>query len=226
MSPRVHRALLLAGLLWWAPSAAWSQQDPRYSLQPGDKVTIEVFTAAGARLDVVGGERILDRDGDLFLPYVGTVHAAGLDQTSLRDLLVTGYAGFYADPVVNVKVQLRINITGSVPRPGQYFMDPTATIMDALAQAGGVNPEYAAAGGQRPADPRHVQLVREGERTVMNLHPAEITDETLRILVRSGDWVHVPMQHRTAVRDQVLFWTNLLSLTAGVVSLVILIGRG
>jgi len=226
MSSRARRTLLLAGLLAWAPQAARSQQASSYVLQPGDKVTIDVFTSAGARVDVVGGERILDRNGDIYLPYLGTVHVSGLDQVSLRDVLVAGFGGFYSEPVINVKVQLRINITGAVPRPGQYFMDPTATLMDALSLAGGVNVEYAVAGSQIPADPRRVQLIRAGERRTVNFHPAEIAEETLQTVVRSGDWIHVPAQNRTRVRDEVMFWGTMLSFVTGVISLVFILNKG
>jgi len=223
MFPRVISTLLLAGLLLTAPSPTRAQQDVAYTLRPGDKVTLEVFTSAGEKVDVVAGERILDRNGDVYLPYVGTVHAAGLDQNSLREVLVAGYASFYAEPVVNVKVELRVNVTGAVPRPGQYFMDPTATLVDALAAAGGANTEFALLGSQIPGDPKRVQLVREGERRVVNFHPGEISEETLRMRIRSGDWLHVPPETKTRVRDQVLFWGGLVSLASSVVTLIILI---
>ena len=214
---------MVAGLLALQPFPALAQEEVAYALRPGDKVTVEVFTSAGDKVDVVAGERILDRNGDVFLPYVGTLRAAGLDQNSLREVLVAGYAAFYAEPVVNVKVELRVNVTGAVPRPGQFFMDPTTTLIDALSIAGGSNPEYAVVGTQIAGDPRRVRLAREGVRTVLNLHPAEISEETLHMRVRSGDWLHVPPETKTAVRDQVLFWGGLISLTSSVVTLVLLI---
>lgn len=225
MSSRANRFALLALLLALAPSPVVAQDDGPYILMPGDKITLEVFTSAGEKVDVVAGERILDRNGDVFLPYVGTVHAAGLDQNSLREFLVAGYGGFYAEPVVNVKVLLRVNVTGAIPRPGQYFMDPTATLLDALAAAGGANIEYATVGSMIPGDPRSVQLVRDGVRQILNFHPTQITDETLHIRIRSGDWLHVPAENKTAVRDQVLFWGGLVSLLSSTISLIILIGR-
>lgn len=226
MTYRVQCALLVAGLLLLDPLHAVAQEDAAYTLRPGDKVTVEVFTSAGQKVDVVTGERRLDRNGDVYLPYVGTVRAAGLDQNALREILVAAYAGFYAEPVVNVKVELLVNVTGAVPKPGQYFLDPTATLIDALAAAGGANSEFAITGNMIPGDPRRVRLVREGARQIVNLHPADITEETLRARVRSGDWLHVPAENKTAVRDQVLFWGSLLSLSSSVISLVILIGRG
>ncbi len=225
MSSRVYSSLVVAVFLALMPRPAVAQEEVFYTLRPGDKVTIEVFTSAGEKVDVVAGERILDRNGDVYLPYVGTVRASGLDQNSLREVLVTGYGSFYADPVVNVKVLLRVNVTGAIPRPGQYFMDPTATLLDALAAAGGANIEYATVGSMIPGDPRNVQLVREGMRQILNFHPTQITDETLHLRIRSGDWIHVPAENKTAVRDQVLFWGGLISLASSTISLVILIAR-
>jgi polysaccharide export outer membrane protein len=223
MSSRIRSSLLVAGILVLLPLPAQAQEEVAYTLRPGDKVTLEVFTSAGDKVDVVAGERILDRNGDVYLPYVGTVRAAGLDQNSLREVLVAGYSVFYAEPVVNVKVQLRVNVTGAVPRPGQYFLDPTSTILDAMAAAGGANIEFAPTGNVIPSEARRVQLVREGVRQVLNFHPSEVTDETLRLRIRSGDWVHVPPDTKTAVRDEVLFWGGLISLTSSVITLVLLI---
>ena len=225
MSTRSLRSLFLAGFLALAPASALAQQESLYALRPGDRVTIEVFTSAGEKVDVVAGERILDRNGDVYLPYLGTIHADGLDQNSLRELLVAGFAGFYAEPVVNVKVQLRVNVTGAVPKPGQYFLDPTATLLDALSSAGGANTEFAVTGNMIPGDAKNIQLVRDGVRQVLNFHPAEISDETLQLRIRSGDWLHVPSENKTAVRDQVLFWGGLVSLASSTISLVILIAR-
>lgn len=224
MQSRLRPTLLLLGLLA-LPRPSSAQQDTTYAIRPGDKVTVELFTAAGERVAVVEGERTVDRNGDVYLPYAGTVHLAGLDQSSLRELLVESYRPFYADPVLNVTVALRVTVTGAVASPGQFFLDPTATLIDALAAAGGANTEYIVAGTQIPGDPRETRVVREGERLTINLHPADITDETLNFRIRSGDWLHVPPEDRTAIRDEVLFWGSLLSLVSGVASLIILIGR-
>lgn len=220
------RALLALGLgIGLLASSLTAQAEDAYVLRPGDKVTVEVFTAAGEKVSVVEGERILDRNGDVYLPYVGTIRAAGRDQNTLRELLVREYNRFYADPVVDVNVELQVNVTGAVRVPGRYFLDPTARIFDAVAAAGGANLEYATTALQIPSDQRRVQLVRDGERMILNLHPAEVTDETLRMRINSGDWVHVPAEDRTAVRDQILFWGSLVSFASGVASLIVLLGR-
>ena len=223
----VHRArtflFLTALLTLFAVPSSTSAQDQDYVLRPGDKVTISVFTAGGEQVSVVTGERILDRVGDMFLPYVGTIHAAGLDQTTLRELLVTRFETFYSQPVINVKVELRVNVTGTVGRPGQYYLDPTATIIDALSAAGGPGSEVSNTGYGVASDPGHVRLVRDGETYIFSIRPDEITAETLMLRVRSSDWIHVPARTRSRVRDEITFWGSVLSLITGAVSLGILI---
>jgi protein involved in polysaccharide export with SLBB domain len=136
--------LFAAGL----PGAAAAQE--AYGIRAGDRVTTQLFSAAGEEVEVIAGERIVDRNGDVFLPLVGSIRVAGLDETGLRRLLTERYATFYDQPVVDVRVQLRVNVTGAVGRPGQYFVDPTATVADALAEAGGVTPELAVAAIRSP----------------------------------------------------------------------------
>ena len=221
MLPRVSRllALLIAAV---APASA---QEASYQIRPGDRITVDVFTAAGQRVAVVSGEHILDRDGTVYLPYVGDITVSGLDEVGLRDILSTRYGGFYDSPVVSVKVQLRVNVTGSVGRPGQYFLHPTATLVDAIASAGGTTPEYAVSTIQIPSDPTAVRLVRDGVTTVMNLRPDDIDPDVLGMRVRSGDWIHVPVQERSRVRDEITFWGSMVSFATSVVALIVLLGR-
>ena len=227
MSPRARTKLFLAACLGLSalPLSASAQEDG-YSIRPGDKVTISVFTAGGEQVGVVTGERIVDRLGEIFLPYVGTVHASGLDQTSLREHLVTLFEVYYSQPVVNVKVELKVNVTGSVLRPGQYFLDPTATVIDAISAAGGAGAEYAVfAQNVNPSDQEHVRLVRDGVTTLFSVRPDNVTPETLRLRIRSGDWIHVPTRSRSRIRDEVTFWGGIISITTALVSLIILVGR-
>ena len=175
---------------------------------------------------MVSGERTLDRDGNVYLPYIATVHLAGLDEVASRDTLVARYSHFYDDPVVSVKVALRVNVTGSVGRPGQYFVDPTATILDALSTAGGIGAEVGfTSGNVTESDPAHVRLVRDGQTIILDMRADEITDAVIHMRVRSGDWIHVPPRARSRVRDEVTFWGSILSLVASVAALVVYVTK-
>lgn len=196
-----------------------------YEIRPGDRVSTRLFTAGGIEVQVVEGERIVDPTGTVFMPFVGPIHVVGLNETSLRSLLRERYAEYYDTPVVDVRVELRVNVTGAVGRPGQYFVDPTSTIMDAMAAAGGIASEYAVTNIQVPADPTRVRLVRGGEVITLNLRPEEIRDDVLTMRVRSGDWLHVPSRQRSRIRDEITFWGSVISFLSAAIGLVILIGR-
>ncbi len=203
-----------------------AQESSEYTIRTGDRITTQLFSAAGEEIGVIGGQRIVDREGRLFLPFVGSTEVAGLQENSLRDLLVERYGEFYNEPVVDVQVELRVNITGAVGSPGQYFLDPTATISDAMANAGGINAELAVVGSQLPADPENVRLVREGEDLrILNLRPDEVVDSVLQERIRSGDWFHVPYRSRSRIRDEITFWGSVVSFTASIVGLIYLINN-
>ena len=222
---RVRAFLTTTVLLALTPAIGSAQQEASYSIRPGDRITLEVFSSAGQKIDVVAGPRVVDRNGDIHLPFIGTFRAQGLDQNSLRGAMVAAYGAFYPDPVVNVNVELRVNITGAVGRPGQFYFDPTTRIVDALAHAGGTGVEFALYGSAIPANSREIRLIRDGRSVIINLHPADATQAALELRIQSGDWIHVPPQPRSAVRDDILFWGSVVSLISGVASLVLLATR-
>ncbi len=222
----LQRALTLTALvLFGAGSLSAQEKQLSYELRPGDQVTISVFTAAGEQVGVVSGQRIINRAGDIFLPYVGTVHVAGLDENGLRELLTQRYGGFYSDPVVDVKANLRVSITGAVGRPGQYFLDPTSTIIDAIANAGGMGSEVAVAANQIPSDQGAVRLVRDGKTFLLDLRPGEAADSVLNMRIKSGDWINVPTRGRSKIRDDVQFWGGMLSFVTSIFGFAYLIGH-
>ncbi len=176
----VLRTLFPLSFLVALPLPGAAQSDPNasaYSLQPGDRIEIELYTDAGVELSVVGGERTVDEGGEVFLPFVGSVKVVGMRQDELRDALRVLYEEFYAEPVLDVQVKLSIRVTGSVFSPGRYYLAPTATILDALTEAGGMQPELTGPGvANIPTDQSRVRLERDGESQVLNLRPAEATD--------------------------------------------------
>jgi protein involved in polysaccharide export with SLBB domain len=89
---RVFPLLLLSLIL---PTKASSQTIAiDYGVRPGDKVTVLLYTGGGVEVREVGGERIIDRAGEIFLPYVGPTAVAGLDQAGIRGILTERYSTF------------------------------------------------------------------------------------------------------------------------------------
>ena len=80
-------------------------------------------------------------DGKISLPLVGEVTAAGKTSAELQDLLTASLRRYISEPAVTVIVQdmrsKKFNILGHVQKPGTYIFSPPATVVDAIALAGG-----------------------------------------------------------------------------------------
>jgi protein involved in polysaccharide export with SLBB domain len=220
------RAFVALALMVMAARPVAAQQESDYALRSGDKITITLYTGAGDEVPQVRGERIIDRTGDIFLPLIGPTLVAGSDQEGIRELVQSLYSEFYTGHVVQVKVELNVQVTGAVGDAGQFFVAPTTSIVGAINSAGGMTPELTAAGLTNiPSDQTRVRLVRDGVTTILNLRPDDISAEDLRRPVQSGDWIHVPNQARSRVRDEIQFWGGILSFVANLAAVMVLIGR-
>jgi len=86
-------------------------------------------------------------DGMISLPLLNDVRAAGLTPMELRDVLMKKLVEFVPSPEVAVIVtevrSFMISVIGQVSKPGRYDLRSSATIVDALAMAGGFK-EFAA----------------------------------------------------------------------------------
>lgn len=227
-------ATVLASVLLLAPVHLEAQsgdgpvpsEEAGGTVEPGDRVQISMFSAAGDPLEQVSGTRRVDREGRLFLPFVGLVQVRGLGASEIRELLERRYADFYSNPVIDVETEIRVNVTGAVRQPGNYFVPPTSTIVDALATAGGTASEVEFTGLGGAADPSRVRLVRRGQPPrILDLR-AEMADSTvLNMPVRSGDWLHVPPQSRSRWRSNLQLVSSFLSVVGSVAALIVLVGR-
>lgn len=86
-------------------------------------------------------------DGQISLPLVNDIVAAGLTPRELRDALAAKLATYMADPVVSVIVRevnsFKVSVIGQVKTPGRVNISGPMTVLDAIAQAGGFT-EFAA----------------------------------------------------------------------------------
>ncbi len=122
--------------LTYAPAHAADE----YQLGPGDSVRITVYNNA----DLTTEARIAE-DGSIPFPLVGRVALAGLTKAAaeqrLSKLLTEG--GFLRQAEINLAVtdyrSQQVSILGEVAKPGKYPISSTTTVMDILAQAGGIS---------------------------------------------------------------------------------------
>lgn len=108
----------------------------RYRLGVGD--VIRVTTIGGEPLT---GKFAVGDNGDVALPFLGAVHAAGLttDELShnISDQLLK--RGLFRSPsvVVEVDTYRPIHVLGEVNKPGDYSYAPGMTVLGAVSIAGG-----------------------------------------------------------------------------------------
>ncbi len=80
-------------------------------------------------------------DGKISLPLVGEIQAAGQTPLKLEQDIATRLKNYIEEPEVTVIVQQinseKFNILGMVSKPGTYALVGNATVLDAIALAGG-----------------------------------------------------------------------------------------
>ncbi len=107
-----------------------------YRLGGGDQVRIITFGA-----EQLSGQFRLDDQGNLALPLLGSVHAAGDTPEELSQTLQVAlkHRNLVRQPSVSVEVLAYrpIFVLGEVTKPGQYPYQPGMTMLTAVAVAGG-----------------------------------------------------------------------------------------
>jgi len=107
-----------------------------YTLGPGDQLRILTFGE-----QQLTGEFRVDAAGEIALPLVGSVRAAGLTAKQLEGAVAQTLtrSKLYKNPSVSIEVinYRPIFILGEVSRPGQYPYQPAMTVVTAVAVGGG-----------------------------------------------------------------------------------------
>ncbi|MEJ0041073.1 MAG: polysaccharide biosynthesis/export family protein [Rhizomicrobium sp.] len=109
--------------------------DENYRLGTGDKVKVTVYGE-----DDLSGEFFVDGSGQVQLPLVGQVKAAGLTihefVSEVQTMLSTKYL---RDPKVSAQIEnyRPFYIIGEVNKPGEYPYENSLNILGAVALAGG-----------------------------------------------------------------------------------------
>lgn len=145
------------------------------SLHPGDIVRLRIW-----REPDLSGDFPVDESGVVTFPKLGPMRVGAESTESLKSRLVAAYQEFLRNPSVDVILLRRVNVLGAVKNPGLYSIDPTMTIADAVAIAGGATPD---------GDRGRIELLRGGSRLDVRL-----SDQTriADLPLRSGDQIFVP----------------------------------
>ena len=144
-------------------------------LRPGDVIRLFVW-----REPTMSGDFIIDEDGSVVFARVGEYRVLDETKSSLEVKLLRDYGQYLRDPNIDVTVLRRVPIIGAVTDPGMKLVDPTITVADALALAGGPTPL---------GDPDNFRIIRDGVEIEIDL---SIDTRVGDSVIRSGDQIFVP----------------------------------
>jgi polysaccharide export outer membrane protein len=154
------------------------------TLRPGDAVKVQVFGH-----EELSGEFPVDENTNLILPIVGEFSVQGLSVGDLRSRIRREFGQLYTQSFVAVTPLFRIAVLGEVQRPGLYSVDPTMTVYDLVAQAGGTT---------RQGQENQMRLIRAGVAYSFGVENMAVGHATVRELgVRSGDQIIIPRKALT-----------------------------
>lgn len=149
--------------LFKAPPSTFAPVDivpvgPDYILGPGDELQVNIW--GKLNLDYL---LVIDREGKIIIPQLGTLQLAGLSFSEAKTLLGQELSRYYKPSEVKMNVSmgklrsLRVFVVGKAARPGSYTLSSLSTLVNAL---------FAAGGPDKIGSMRDIQVNRAGKTIV------------------------------------------------------------
>lgn len=189
------------------PQAAAPVPNGSIGLKPGDAVKVRIWQEPD-----LSGEFMVDQNGIIVFPLLGERQIEGVSPEEVKSSLTADYREYLENPSVEVTVLRRIAILGEVRNPSLYMVDPTVTLTDALALAGGIAPT---------GNKNDIRLVRDGQVLIQSMDANQVIGATV---IQSGDQVIVGQQG-WARRNITFITAGLGAATSIVVAMILASGR-
>lgn len=159
-----------------------------YKIQSGDELAIKFFYSPELNEDVA-----VRPDGRISLPLVEEIKVAGKTPEELSDFLEILYADELKLPVITVIVRTfsaqKVYVSGEVNRPKMMELTSITTVMQAIADAGGM---------KDTAYPDDIILIRKQQNSspvAVSLNISKVlngTDTSQDAILKPYDIVYVP----------------------------------
>ena len=159
-----------------------------YALGPGDVVSIQVINFPELSVQ----QATVPPDGRISVALLGALPVAGKTTETVARTLTHKWGDYVVNPSVSVLlVQKRketIQVFGAVARPDTVEFQPELHVLEAVAKAGGFDPQ---------SDPSTVTVTHHnGQRQIVNLSHPEVKGGTDQdIVLNPSDVVYVPQRH-------------------------------
>lgn len=204
--------LVLAALL--SPSALLAQNPAPAAagttLEPGDTIRIIVW-----RKPEFSGDFVIGQDGTITHPLYRAIKVGGVPIPQAEDAIRRFLSQYDQNPQFVMEPLISVSVSGSVPRPSVFAVQPKTSIAEAVARAGGPTD----AGNQT-----RVRIFRadpSGNRRELFVNLKDPEDPIGRSPVHSGDQIIVDRSH-SFFKEVFL---PALSLLGSIASIALLIRR-
>ncbi|OTG86719.1 polysialic acid transporter [Acinetobacter sp. ANC 4558] len=122
-------------------STVGSTFNSNYKINPGDSINLRLWGA----YQFAGSQKV-DPQGNIFIPNVGPVRVAGINNGSLQSVVESNVRRIYASNVgvyaaLEQAQPVKVLVTGFVNQPGNYGGVANDSVIAYLDRAGGVDPD-------------------------------------------------------------------------------------
>lgn len=208
-----------------------------YLIQPGDEITIRLYTRQGAQLieairsSVVssaetgtqGGQAIyvVSNDGKIVLPLLGELKVDKLTESKLKELLEKRFERDYIQPFVMLKIENRrvFLFKGNVASVVNLNKTPT-NIFEVIAKSGGLDRHMSSSDILIiRGDLKKPTIFKVNLQTFQGIQNSEI-------ILQSKDIVYIPEKQRklyNSMQDISPIVTTPLAILSGIISTVVLL---
>jgi protein involved in polysaccharide export with SLBB domain len=172
-----------------APAASWTQ---RYTLGPGDVLDLSLF----GRPDLTRVDLFVEPDGNISYLQATGIHAEGLTVEELRAKLEDSLSTYYKKPRVMIAPKelhsKKYFILGKVEAAGAYPMDHPVSLVEAVAQAKGVELGLVEDKTVELCDYTHSFLLRHGRHMPIDFQRLFVDGDTSQnITLEPNDYIYM-----------------------------------
>jgi polysaccharide export outer membrane protein len=175
-----------------------------YFIGPRDVLTLSIYAGGEKQQEVIV---TVSSSGMINVPFIGQVKAEGLTTARLEAAIVEPLErNFFVNPEVSVRIteyhNLRYHISGAVKSPGLYEMTSKPTLMQLIAEAGGVMPDRGNTAYILRNATEQIQEDKDVENLLSKKEPKKVDlkklldrgDMSQNEILQSGDVVYIPFE--------------------------------
>jgi len=157
---------------------------PDYLIGPGDEIVINGW----GQIDIAV-RAIVNRNGAIDLPKVGTVNVAGVRYQDLQSHIKAAIGRVFRNFNLNVTLgklrSVQVFVVGQAKQPGVYTVSSLSTLVNTL---------FASGGPSMKGSLRHIQIKRNGNIvTELDMYDLLLKgDKTKDVPLLTGDVIYIP----------------------------------